>query len=109
MWRQSVERTLPWVSSIRLCRQQGVQVPNGFALTARAYRAALNGAGAWDRLHKLLDAIDKTRIDVLAACAAEARAIVFDATGTDHLREEITQILSTTRKGVRNQRCRRGA
>jgi pyruvate,water dikinase len=73
-----------------LC-QQGVQVPNGFALTAQAYRAALNGAGAWDRLHKLLDAIDKTRIDVLATCAAEARAIVFDATGTDHLREEITK------------------
>src|SRR6478735_7416925 len=48
--------------------QQGVQVPNGFALTAQAYRAALNGAGAWDRLHKLLDAI-----------------------GTDHLREEITK------------------
>src|SRR6478736_4549662 len=45
--------------------QQGVQVPNGFALTAQAYRAALNGAGAW--------------------------AIVFDATVTDHLREEITK------------------
>lgn len=70
---------------------QGVKVPNGFALTARAYRDALTGAGAWDRLHQLLDAIDKTRIDVLAECAAEARAIVFDATGTDHLRQAIAQ------------------
>ena len=70
---------------------QGIQVPNGFALTAQSYRAALSAAGAWDRLHQLLDAVDKTRIDVLAKCAAEARAIVFDATGTDRLRQDITE------------------
>ena len=70
---------------------QGVRVPNGFALTAEAYRDALTGAGAWDRLHQLLDAVDKTRIDLLANCAAEARAIVFDATGTDRLRQDITE------------------
>jgi pyruvate, water dikinase len=70
---------------------QGIRVPNGFALTAQSYRAALSAAGAWDRLHQLLDAVDKTRIDVLAKCAAEARAIVFDATGTDRLRQDITE------------------
>jgi len=70
---------------------QGVKVPNGFALTAQAYRDALTGAGAWDRLHQLLDSVDKTRIDVLAKRAAGARAIVFDATGTDRLRQAITQ------------------
>jgi pyruvate,water dikinase len=70
---------------------QGVRVPNGFALTADAYRNALTEAGAWDRLHRLLDAVDKTRIDVLTRCAAEARAIVFDATGTDRLRQEIAE------------------
>jgi pyruvate,water dikinase len=68
--------------------EQGL-VPNGFALTADAYRNALTEAGAWERLHPLLDSIDKTQIDVLARCAAEARAIVFDATGTDRLRQEI--------------------
>jgi pyruvate, water dikinase len=71
--------------------EQGVRVPNGFALTADAYRNALTEAGAWERLHPLLDSIDKTRIDVLARCAAQARAIVFDATGTDRLREEIAE------------------
>jgi pyruvate,water dikinase len=70
---------------------QGVRVPNGFALTAQAYRDALTAAGAWDRLHQLLDTLDKTRIDLLVKCAAEARAIVFDATGTDRLRQEITE------------------
>ncbi len=35
--------------------KQGVRVPNGFALTAEAYRDALTAAKAWERLHKLLD------------------------------------------------------
>jgi len=71
--------------------EQGVHVPNGFVLTADAYRNALTEARARDRLHRLLDAVDKTRIDALARCAAEARAIVFDATGTDRLRQEIAE------------------
>jgi pyruvate, water dikinase len=44
---------------------QGIRVPNGFALTAQAYRDALTAAGAWDKLHQLLDGLDKTRVDVL--------------------------------------------
>src|SRR5450830_327816 len=68
---------------------QGIRVPNGFALTALAYRDALKAAGAWDRLHQILDTVDKTHVDVLAKCAAEARAIVYEATATDRLRHEI--------------------
>lgn len=68
---------------------QGIRVPNGFALTALAYRDALKAAGAWDRLHQILDTVDKTHVDVLAKCAAKARAIVYEATGTDRLRHEI--------------------
>ena len=69
---------------------RGVRVPNGFALTAQSYRDALSAAGAWDRLHELLDRVDKTRIDVLAERAAEARNIVFAATGIDRLRQDVT-------------------
>ena len=68
---------------------QGVRVPNGFALTAHAYREALTAAGAWDRLLQILDGLDKRHIDVLAKRGAEARAVVFDATGADRLREDI--------------------
>jgi pyruvate,water dikinase len=70
---------------------QGVRVPNGFALTAAAYREALTAASAWDRLHRVLDTVDKTRVDDLAERAAKARAIVFDATATKELRQEITK------------------
>jgi pyruvate,water dikinase len=34
--------------------EQGVRVPNGFAITAEAYRHVLDQADAWPRLHKAL-------------------------------------------------------
>ena len=36
----------------------GIRVPNGFALTAAAYRDALTAAKAWQSLHQLLDGLD---------------------------------------------------
>ncbi|HEB90994.1 MAG TPA: hypothetical protein ENI85_15575, partial [Deltaproteobacteria bacterium] len=38
---------------------KGIRVPNGFAITAQAYRDMLDEAGAWPRLHELLDDLDK--------------------------------------------------
>jgi pyruvate,water dikinase len=67
---------------------EGVLVPNGFALTAAAYRDALTAAKAWDPLHRLLDKLDKRRVDLLAKRAAEARGIVYCATGIDELRKQ---------------------
>ncbi len=68
---------------------QGVRVPNGFALTASAYRDALTEAGAWDKLHSLVSNIDKRRISDLARSARAARAIVFAATDREDLRREV--------------------
>ena len=69
--------------------KQGVRVPNGFALTAEAYRDALTAAKAWERLHQLLDNLDKRDVDVLAKRATEAREIVYQSTATGPLREQI--------------------
>jgi pyruvate,water dikinase len=66
-----------------------VKVPNGFALTAAAYRDALGEAGAWAALHEALDGLDKSDVVQLAARAARARAIVYAATGDARLRGEI--------------------
>ncbi len=68
---------------------QGVQVPNGFALTVRVYRDALQAANAWPALHALLDGLDITDVALLAKHAAEARRIVHAATGGDALRQQI--------------------
>ncbi|MTV15477.1 MULTISPECIES: phosphoenolpyruvate synthase [Bradyrhizobium] len=69
--------------------RQGVKVPNGFALTASAYRDALTQAGAWDKLCKLLDGLDKRNIAELAKRARAARAIVYAATDQEALRREV--------------------
>ncbi|HME27748.1 MAG TPA: phosphoenolpyruvate synthase [Acetobacteraceae bacterium] len=71
--------------------EAGVRVPNGFALTADAYRDALTAADAWPRLHALLDGIDITDVTLLAQRAGAARRIVYDATGTDRLRQAIAE------------------
>ncbi|TPQ39100.1 phosphoenolpyruvate synthase [Bradyrhizobium guangdongense] len=70
---------------------EGVKVPNGFALTAAAYRDALTEAGAWDKLRPLLTGIDKRKISDLARRAAAARAIVYSATDRKDLRQQVAQ------------------
>jgi len=65
---------------------QDVRVPNGFALTADAYRDALTAAQAWPKLHELLDGLDKRDVKALAERAAQAREIVYQATDSAALR-----------------------
>ena len=66
-----------------------IDVPNGFAVTAEAYRDAMTEAGAWDELHAQLDDLDKTDVDELAVRAARCRQIVYEATGGEALAKQI--------------------
>jgi pyruvate,water dikinase len=66
-----------------------VKVPNGFAITAAAYREAVNTAGAWDRLHDLLDDLDKNDVAELARRGAAARQLIYDVTSSEFLRRDI--------------------
>ncbi|MBV8574800.1 MAG: hypothetical protein JOZ58_07140 [Acetobacteraceae bacterium] len=68
----------------------GGRVPEGFALTARAYREALAAAGAWRELRRLLGDLDHHDVRLLAERAEAAREIVYAATGNAHLRGEMT-------------------
>ena len=70
---------------------QGVRIPNGFALTTDAYRDALTTAKAWEPLHRLLDNLDKRRIEMLSKRATEARDIVFRATGNEEIRRQAVE------------------
>ena len=58
---------------------QGVDVPNGFAVTAEAYRYVLEQAHAWPLLHEALEGLDVADIDDLARRARRAREIVHGA------------------------------
>ena len=67
----------------------GVRVPNGFAITAEAYRYVLDEAGAWPKLHEALDGLDVNDVDDLARRARMARDIVYGAPLPQDLASEI--------------------
>lgn len=73
----------------RALTPQGIRVPNGFAISAQAYRDMLEKAGAWPTLHTLLDDVDKTDIEALTSRAQKAREIVYGAGLSATLRKEI--------------------
>ena len=58
---------------------EGVRVPDGFAITADAYRHTLEAAGALGSLHEALDGLDPEDLDDLARRAKRARDIVYEA------------------------------
>lgn len=73
----------------RLLADSEATAPDGFALTAEAYRDALTEAGAWERLRPLLTDLATGDVERLAAVASEARSIVYEATGGVALASEI--------------------
>jgi pyruvate, water dikinase len=58
---------------------QGIKVPNGFAITADAYRATLDQGRAWELLHDALDGLDPADVTDLAQRSKAAREIVYGA------------------------------
>jgi pyruvate, water dikinase len=68
---------------------QGVRVPNGFAITAEAYRYMLDAAGASGPLHGVLDDLDITDVADLARRGKRAREIVYGAGIPDDVSKEI--------------------
>ncbi len=81
----------------------GAQVPDGFVLTAAAYRSALAVAGVEGELRRLLDNLDHRDVPLLAERAAAARRIVYDATGSAELRRRIVAAYRTL-----EERCGKG-
>jgi pyruvate, water dikinase len=82
----------------------GGRVPEGFALTAEAYRAALEAAGVEPELRRLLSDFDHRDVAALADRAAAARRIVYETTGNAELRRQIIAAYA-----VLENRCGKGA
>ncbi len=76
----------------------GVRVPNGFAVTADAYRYVLDRSDAWPGLHEALDGLDVNDVDDLAKRAQTAREIVYGATLPQDLEKEILEAYSKLKK-----------
>jgi pyruvate,water dikinase len=73
----------------RALHARGVSVPNGFAITAEAYRHVLTQAHAWDELHAALDGVRVDDMEDLARRGQRARDIVYSAGIPPDLKEEI--------------------
>jgi pyruvate, water dikinase len=73
----------------RLLRPRGVLVPNGFAITAEAYRHVLTQAHAWEELHAALDGVRVDDMDDLARRGSLARKIVYSAGIPEDLENDI--------------------
>lgn len=63
----------------RMLSGDGIRVPNGFAITAQAYRDMLDEAGAWEPLHAALDGLDPADATDLARRGRRAREVVYGA------------------------------
>lgn len=76
---------------VRELSPKGVRVPDGFAITAGAYRAMLDQAGAIPELHRALDGLRPDDVDDLARRGTQAREIVYGAPLPAEVRAEIIE------------------
>lgn len=75
----------------RLLASGPVRTPNGFAITADAFRDALAATGADVRLAELMSGLNLSDLADLARRARSARSIVHAATGDGGLRAQIAR------------------
>ncbi len=68
---------------------EGVRVPNGFAITASAYRHVLDSNDAWKQLHTSLDELNPDDVLDLQARGEKARKIIDDCDIPEDLKKEI--------------------
>src|ERR1700687_1194743 len=68
---------------------KGVKVPNGFAITAQAYRSMLDAANAWEPLRAALGGLQPDDTEDLKRRGVRARAIIHDAPLPEPMQAEI--------------------
>ncbi|HSN58732.1 MAG TPA: PEP/pyruvate-binding domain-containing protein, partial [Clostridiaceae bacterium] len=73
---------------------EGVIIPNGFSVTAEAYRHMIKSAGIHDKLKETMDGLDKTDVADLAARGKRARDLILGAGIPDDLWSEIRDAYS---------------
>jgi pyruvate,water dikinase len=74
----------------RLLTKQGVRIPNGFAVTASAYRFFMEESGLTDTLKGLLKGLDVRNVHLLAERGRKIRDLIMHADVPSALRTAIT-------------------
>ena len=70
---------------------KGIRVPNGFAITAEAYREVLTQSNSWEALKESLDGLDPEDAADLARRGTKARKIVYGAPLPEDMQQEILE------------------
>jgi pyruvate,water dikinase len=76
----------------RSLNQEGIRVPNGYAVTAEAYWYFLKQGGTLNQLDSLLSSLDSTNISELREKGAQARQLILS---TDFPEDLCSEIVST--------------
>jgi pyruvate, water dikinase len=71
--------------------KRGVKVPNGFAVTAEAYRLVLNNNGAFKKLKSVLRNVNTKNFNNLNSVGRKCREIILDCEFPDVLIKEISK------------------
>jgi len=74
---------------VQILNPVGVLIPNGFAITANAYRALLSENQLWDKLHNIIDPLEEDNLSDLAARGRQARQLIYEAPLPDDLINQI--------------------
>ncbi len=65
--------------------EQGIRIPNGFAITADAYRMILDSNNAWEKLHAQLDDLNPDNVTQLQERGKKCREIINTCTLPDEM------------------------
>ena len=77
---------------------EGVLVPNGFAVSSDAYRYILDFNGAWEKLHKELDGLDPNDVKDLQKKGKKCREIIYNCKIPNDLKDEILKSYDELKK-----------
>ena len=74
---------------------EGIRIPNGFAITADAYRHILDDNDVWKKLHEQLDVFDPNDLTQLQERGKYCREIIHDCTLPDDLIAQVKSAYET--------------
>jgi pyruvate,water dikinase len=74
---------------------KGVKIPNGFAITAEAYRSVVHAGGLSEALRTILSDLDTRDLSGLAERGRQVRELLLNAPLPDDLQREIVDAYAT--------------